>query len=107
MLKELVQAKLKQVKPEKMEDFSEDKEFFPSLHLDSDNLSEVKDWEVDGEYILMLRVKQTSKNMRTVDGKEIFSAGFDIREIGVLTEKDLEHDSDHNSSHSSLKKKYV
>jgi len=85
------------VKPMKMEDMMpmpSSKEKYPSLHLCSKDLPEIKDWEVDGEYYLVLKVVQKSKSMNTEkDGKEMYHAEFDIKEIATV-EMDSENESE-------------
>lgn len=79
---EIYKEKLKKIKPKthkQMEDSFEDRAIFPSLYLNSEQLSEIKDWKVGEEYMLVLKVKQTSMSER--DDK--ISADFDILEVGV------------------------
>ena len=106
MLKELLKSKLEKVKPEKMGMEMESKHF-PMLHLSSDNLSEIKDWDVGEDYHLVLKVKQKSKN----EDDKMTNASFDIIEIGVLDEESEDdmgdEEGDMSMSKSKLMKKYA
>ena len=64
------------------------KEYYPNICLSSESLPEIKDWEVDGEYVIVLKVKQTSKSMNTEGKKETYHADFDIKEIAYLDKED-------------------
>jgi hypothetical protein len=54
--------------------------FRPSIHLEEDQLKEIKNWEVGEKYTLILEVTQKSK--RENSDKKI-SASFDIMKIGT------------------------
>lgn len=54
--------------------------FRPSIHLDEDQLKEIKNWKVGGNYTLILEVKQRS--MQENSNNKI-SASFDIMKIGT------------------------
>lgn len=108
MLKALLEeAKLKKVKPHKMEEVSTpSKEYFPSFHLDGEVLPEIKDWDVDEDYYIVMKVTQRSKSMDTVDGKEKYHASFDIKEIATLDDVEDEPKDDKQSKKDKLKKLY-
>ena len=85
MLKELLKEKMEKVKPHKMDEPSEiKKEYFPTLHLNSKDLAEIKDWEVGKDYYVAMKITQTSSDMQSDEKGERWSASFDIKEIGVL-----------------------
>lgn len=58
--------------------------FRPSIHLDEDQLKEIKDWEVGRNYTLILEVTQKSKRE---DSNKKISASFDIMKIGTPNKK--------------------
>lgn len=71
---------LKKIKPQTRKeayDIPEDNEkvILPSLHLNSNQVSEIKDWETGEEYHILLKIKQTSKREERDEDVE---AGFDI-----------------------------
>lgn len=59
---------------------SHEEVFRPSIHLEEDQLKEIRNWEVGGKYTLILEVEQ--KSMRQDSNKKI-SASFDIMKIGT------------------------
>lgn len=72
---------MKKVIPQKAGVESPSKEkWYPSIHLSSKELPELKKWEVGKTYTLILEVKQKSKTENMPD--EI-SASFDIVKIGI------------------------
>lgn len=104
MLKETFEAKLKKVKPEKM-DMPESSEYYPSVHFDSKTLPEIKDWKVGEEYVVVVKAKMKSYS----EHKEGADASFDIVEIGVLDKEvdDKDDEGDMETSKAKLKKKYL
>ena len=73
-------GKLKKITPEKATSYKEDKEWYPSIHLTSKDLPEIKEWEVGKTYHLVLEVKEKSKTEETPGS---ISASFDIVKIGI------------------------
>jgi len=55
--------------------------FRPSIHLEEDQLKEIRNWEVGENYTLILEVRQKSK--RENDSSKKISASFDIMKIGT------------------------
>ncbi len=55
---------------------------YPEFHIDLKHLPEAKEWEVGEEYVIALKVKMGSMNIRNEEeGRGTGSAGFDI--IGI------------------------
>lgn len=78
--------------------------YYPSLYLSSEDLPDIKDWEVKEEYFLLLKVKMKSKNAR----EDECSADFDIHEIvtGDVETVEDEDEDDKPKSDSKLNKAY-
>lgn len=108
-LKKLLAKKLEKIKPEKEDGCGEicsPYESYPTLYLNHEELPEIKEWEVDGEYYLVMKVKQTGKSMRTdKDGEENWHGDFQIKEIGVIEDKDVPKNKKDNPK-DSIKEKY-
>lgn len=79
-------AKMYDVEPEKCEPLTQDCEekHYPCIYLDSETLPPIKEWEVDGEYTIILKVKQRSKSMHTEKKSEVYEASFEVHEAGVM-----------------------
>lgn len=77
-----------EVKPEKYSGVPMGDTYLPTLCLNDKALPEIKDWDVDGEYVLVLKVKQKSKSMNTQGKEERYHADFEIKEIAYLDTKD-------------------
>lgn len=92
MLKEMLKERLEKVKPTKMAETPESKEFYPNIYLNSKELPDIADWDVGGEYYIVLKVEQKSKSIRTENGEDRVGADFDIKEIGVVDESEMEDD---------------
>ena len=92
MLKEM----LKKIKPETYDEPSmgSPEAYYPSFCLSSDNLPEVKDWDIDKDYYLVMKVTSKSKSMMTKGKKEVYESSFDIKEVGV---KEIEEKKEDNS----------
>jgi len=110
MLKQTFEEKLKKVKPEKngMPEVKS-KEYFPSVHFDSKTLPEIKDWEVGEEYVVVMKLKQTSYSEHENDKENTADASFDIVEIGVLDKEDnneTDDEEDLKISKAKLMNKY-
>ena len=60
----------------------------PSIYFDSKTIPEIKDWEVDEEYCVMLKIKQISKSMNTRGKKEIYDGQFEIHEVVVIEKEE-------------------
>lgn len=71
---------MKMVKPETMADMSPEKEWYPHLDLSSDEIKEIKNWEVGKSYKIVLEVRQVSKRE---DKDKKISACFEVRKVGV------------------------
>lgn len=53
-------------------------EIKPTLHLSSEELKEIKDWEVGETYMINLTVKKTHKNEHETDDGVEYNATFEI-----------------------------
>lgn len=73
-----------------MGEISSKQEWYPHLDLSSDEIPEIKKWEVGKTYKLVLEVKQTSKRE---DKDKKISSCFEVRKVGVEDKayKDLEN----------------
>lgn len=60
----------------------------PSIYFDSKTIPELKDWEVDQEYCVMLKIKQVSKSMHTKGKKEIYDGRFVVHEVAVIEKQE-------------------
>lgn len=60
----------------------------PSIYFDSKTIPEIKDWEVDEDYCVMLKIKQVSKSMHTRGKKEIYDGRFEIYEVAVIKKEE-------------------
>lgn len=75
---------MKTIKPEKMSNMDMPSEgYYPHLDLSSDEIPQIKDWEVGKSYKIVLEVKQTSKRE---DKDKKISACFEVRKVGVEDE---------------------
>lgn len=101
MLKELLDKKLKEVKPEKMEEPEEKEEHYHTFHLDSETLPEIKNWKIGEDYYVVMKVTQTSMDAYKNKEEEKYHCCFEIKEIGVVDGKD-----DKESMKEEIKKKY-
>jgi len=76
--------KLTKIKPESWNDeMPMGKTHYPYLNLDSDEVPEVKDWEVGKTYQIVLEVKQTSKSQNKEKKDVVTGASFDIVAYGI------------------------
>ena len=85
------------------------KEYFPSISLDSRVLPEIKDWELDEEYTVVLKITMKSKSMNTRGEKkeEVYDGYFDIKEAGVVeTTKEEKKEEGDNKVKAEIKKMY-
>lgn len=61
--------------------------FKPSIHLDEKDLPAIREWEVGQKYVLILEVKQTSKNENEhTEGRKTIksmSASFEIQKVST------------------------
>lgn len=92
-------ADFKKVKGEKFDSAISERVHLPSISFNSEQLPEIKNWEVGQAYEVALQIKQTSLSQER-DKK--FSAGFDIvgvkvlnnpkskKDIRLLSDKDLD-----------------
>lgn len=83
--------KLKKIQPESYEDFPVGKKYFPSLHFDNKEVSEIKNWEVGKIYQILLEIKQNSKS-ESKDG--VVDASFDITAYKVMDDMEDMSDDD-------------
>ena len=60
--------------------------FRPSIHLNEDQLKEIKNWQVGENYTLILEVTQKSQRESEDSSKKI-SASFEIMKIGTPNKK--------------------
>lgn len=88
MLKEMLQKKMDSMPASPPE--SEHEQGIATLHLTSEHLPEVKDWEVGQEYHLVLKVKQTS-----ADG------GFEVLEAAPVDNKTGEEELGESSDEAT------
>ena len=81
---------MKTIRPETMSDMSPEKEWYPHLDLSSDEIPEIKKWEVGKNYKIVLEVRQVSKRE---DKDKKISACLEVRKVGVNNPeyKDLEN----------------
>lgn len=112
MLKELLDEKLKKVKPEKGGETVSSKEYFPTLYLEAKDLPEIKEWEVGEDYYLLLKATMRSKEEYETSDEERCSASFNIKEIGNIEGKKGEYedeyeDDDEELTKAELMKKYA
>lgn len=90
---------LKEIKPKTFkEEMKEDgvgpqQKQLPTLHVSLDHLPVAKEWEIDREYVILMKVKQSSLGRR--------NASFDIMSIGGMDYKEYK-----GSSHEKPKKKF-
>ena len=70
---------MKTIKPE-TSSMDMPKEWYPHLDLSSDEVKEVKNWEVGKSYKLSLEVKMTQKRE---DKDKKISACFEVRKVGA------------------------
>lgn len=71
--------------------------YYPSIHLSSKTLPEIKEWEVDGEYFILMKVTQKFKSMKTEGKEEVYHGCFDIKEIGYIDHEEVKEKKKHNS----------
>ena len=77
---------MKEIKAKSLTSESPSREkWYPSLHLTSEDLSEIKNWEVGKTYKLVLEVKQTSKAQYS---KGRIDGSFDVKGIEVVKNKE-------------------
>lgn len=58
--------------------------YYPTISFDVKQLPEISMWQVGGEYMLVLKVKQTSYNQSKYMGKTEERATFEVREVGSM-----------------------
>lgn len=96
---------MRDIKPKKINRYSEpimksekEKVRFPSVTLSLDVVPEAKDWEVEEEYTITLKLKMTGismrKSMNSYDDEWGNNATFDIIGVDVPEEKKEKDDSD-------------
>lgn len=89
----LEEVKLEKIKPEKFGDFDRiEDEFLPFLHLNSEQVIEVHNWEVGGHYRMVIDIRQDSKDVDKISG--IASGGFKIVAYKVIKGKNIENMTD-------------
>ena len=62
----------------------------PQFHIDARQMPEIKNWEPPNEYILVVRIKQTNKNV----DENRHTAEFDIVAYKYLPSKTIEEMTD-------------
>lgn len=67
-----------------------DSEYKPRINLTSDQLAQIKDWEVGETYTVILDIKQKSKSEDEFKGKKYISSSFEI--VSIKAEKEVEKD---------------
>lgn len=83
--------KLKKIQPETMKEHfgsiesSSERVILPSISLNSNQVSEIKDWEPPEKYRLVIDIEQTSKSMKK--GKT--TADFNIIAYKYIPKKDI------------------
>ena len=76
---------MREIQPEKIEGVSEvSKIYYPTVHFNSKELPEIKDWEVGKTYELKLKVKQKSMREAMHGEEKMRIADFDIIGVEVL-----------------------
>ena len=58
--------------------------YYPTVSFDVKQLPEISLWQVGGEYMLVLKVKQTGYNQNKYMGKVEEKATFEIRQVGAM-----------------------
>jgi len=83
---------LNKIKPESFGDFDRVlRDFLPYLHLNSDQVPEIMNWEPDNNYRLVIDIRQNSKN---VEPSKRTMADFTIIGYKVVEPKDIENMTD-------------
>jgi len=85
-------------------------EYYPNFWLDSKTLPDVKDWEIDKDYTVVLKVTMKSKSMNTRGEKkeEVFDGTFDIKEAGVVeVEEEEKNEEKEKDAKDEIKKMYA
>ena len=73
-----LKAGLKTIQPESPTAEMSKRKYYPSFHISSKELPEVKNWDVGKKYQILLEARQTGKR----EDEEGISADFEIRKIG-------------------------
>lgn len=86
MLEKLFGVKAKKIKPESygLVGDSEKSVYYPTFHLSSDNLPEIKDWEVGKEYTIVMKGKLSSMDIN----QKKTHVGLEIREVAIPEDDD-------------------
>jgi hypothetical protein len=71
---------MKKVTPTSGAELPSKEKYYPSIHLSSKDLKEIKNWEVGKTYKVILEIKQKSMSE---DADKTISASFDIIKIGI------------------------
>lgn len=64
-------------------------EYKPRITITSDQLSQIKDWEVGETYTVTMQIKQKSKSEDELNGKKYMSSSFEVVSIETEKEKDI------------------
>lgn len=59
-------------------------EYFQKLEFTSEQLPEITMWQPGGEYLLVVKVKETSHEIKMKDGESKECAYFDVVEVGAI-----------------------
>lgn len=62
----------------------------PTINITSDQLSQIKEWEVGETYTVTMQIKQKSKSEDELRGKKYISGNFEI--VTIKPEKEVEKD---------------
>lgn len=76
---------------------SKKKEYYPQITIESDDVPEVKEWNEDEDYVIVIRGTLVSMDSRS--GKRRVT--LDIKEIGVVNEEDEEENEDDDEDETS------
>lgn len=79
-----------------------------NIYVDSDQLPEIEKWNVEGEYMMIVKVKQTSLSVEQCAGeKKKTRATLQIQEIMVPNETKTEEKEDEKEEEDSSVEAYV
>jgi len=81
--------KVKKKKPSYMKDEDPVPYWYPSFHVNSKQIPEIKDWETGKNYKMVIEVNLSSKNQSERDGNTNTSASLEVVAYAVGKAKDI------------------
>ena len=69
-------------------DFPEEMKIMPSISLTSEDLPQIKNWQVGGKYKLQLEVEQTEMSKSEYRKDSPFSARFKVLKVKDMTDSE-------------------